>query len=485
MKRVIIIGAGMGGLTAAAYLAKAGMNVQIYEQHQLPGGYISSFTRKGFTFPAGPTSFVSNGIVFPILQELGLENSCRFERVIHQMSWDETDVPFLTPIQTRDALIQVFPHERRALHKFFRWVDIGERGFHGQSESGLYFSGGKGVLGKILKMGIQNPLFPLANAVAKGRTNRSLYARFFKDERLIHLLGNLAYPVMAGPFTLGLWATYYGDYFTPVGGMQCFSNMLVRYICDRGGQLRLNQRVEKILVEDGTARGVRLADGSEVRADWVVSAADMRSTMLDLIGSEHLQATTVQKLATGQPSESILAVFLGLDDSREIEAGLSRFQASHVSYHHDDGGCTQLALLTKDDASIAPYGKSALWIGRLEDYQDWEGLDQQAYRQKKEEQTLLLIKKAEEFVPHLSQHIEVCEAATPLTYERYTANWRGAISGWSWDPARAPKADFVAEAGVKNFYCVGHWVFKPAGVPAAMITSWYIARDILAKSKSN
>ncbi len=77
---------------------------------------------------------------------------------------------------------------------------------------------------------------------------------------------------------------------------------------------------------------------------------------------------------------------------------------------------------------------------------------------------------------------EVIEAATPLTYERYTSNWRGAISGWSWDPSRAPKTDFVAEAGLKGFYCVGHWVFKPAGVPSAMITGWYIARDILAKS---
>jgi len=482
MKRVIIIGAGMGGLTAAAYLAKAGMDVQIYEQHHLPGGYISSFSRKDFTFPAGPTSFVSNGIVFQILAELGLDNNIHFERVMHQMSWDETDVPFLTPTQTRDALVKAFPHERRALHKFFRWVAIGERGFRGQSESGLYFSGGKGVFGKILKMGIKNPLFPWANAVAKGQTNRSLYARFFKDERLIHMLGNLAYPVMAGPFTLGLWATYFGDYFTPTGGMQGFSNALVRYIKDHGGQLHLNRRVDKILVEDGAARGVKLSDGNEVRADWVVSAADMRGTMLDLLGSDHLQVATVEKLEAGQPSESILAVFLGLDDSREIAASLARFQASHVSYHHADGSCTQLALLTKDDPSIAPHGKSALWIGKLENYQDWEGLDQQAYRQKKEEQTQFLIQKAEEFIPHLSQHIEVCEAATPLTYERYTANWRGAISGWSWDPARAPKADFVAEAGVKNFYCVGHWVFKPAGVPAAMITSWYIARDILAKS---
>ena len=88
---IIVIGAGMAGLTCAAYLAKAGLAVQVFEQHTRPGGYISSFQRKGFTFPAGPTSFGSNGIIFPILQELGLENSIRFARAGHQISWAEKD----------------------------------------------------------------------------------------------------------------------------------------------------------------------------------------------------------------------------------------------------------------------------------------------------------------------------------------------------------------------------------------------------------
>jgi len=72
---ISIIGAGMAGLTTAAYLARAGLKVDVYEQHTLPGGYISSFVRKGFTFPAGPSSITSNGIVFPILRELGLEGT--------------------------------------------------------------------------------------------------------------------------------------------------------------------------------------------------------------------------------------------------------------------------------------------------------------------------------------------------------------------------------------------------------------------------
>ncbi|MCL6614868.1 MAG: FAD-dependent oxidoreductase, partial [Firmicutes bacterium] len=100
----VIIGGGMAGLTAAAYLARAGLDVHLFEQQAVPGGYVSSFVRGGFTFPAGTTSFGSNGIVFPILEELGLRDKCRFIRICHQLSWDTYDIPLQSPVQVREAL---------------------------------------------------------------------------------------------------------------------------------------------------------------------------------------------------------------------------------------------------------------------------------------------------------------------------------------------------------------------------------------------
>jgi phytoene dehydrogenase-like protein len=157
-KQVVIIGAGMAGLTAAAYLARAGLKVQIFEQHTLPGGYISSFTRKGFTFPAGPTSFGSNGIIFPILKELGLENNYHFLRVGHQMSWEGFDVPFHTPLQVQLDLSERFPEDKHGLKRYFHWVDVGGNGFKELLESGLMF--GRGVLQTILPLLFHHPLFP-------------------------------------------------------------------------------------------------------------------------------------------------------------------------------------------------------------------------------------------------------------------------------------------------------------------------------------
>lgn len=85
----------------------------------------------------------------------------------------------------------------------------------------------------------------------------------------------------------------------------------------------------------------------------------------------------------------------------------------------------------------------------------------------------------EEFIPNLSKHIEVMEAASPLTYERYTGDWRGATCGWNWDPARSTRIKFAEDVRLHNFYSMGHWMHSPAGVPAAVGTAWYIVREIL------
>jgi prolycopene isomerase len=90
-----------------------------------------------------------------------------------------------------------------------------------------------------------------------------------------------------------------------------------------------------------------------------------------------------------------------------------------------------------------------------------------------------IITRAEEFIPGLRAHIEVEEAASPLTFERYTNNWRGSTAGWNWDPEYAPRFDFAQDLPIKNLSTVGHYIFNPGGVPTAMITAWYIAQEIL------
>ena len=480
-KSVVIIGAGMAGLTTAAYLACAGLDVAMYEQHTLPGGYISSFVREGFTFPAGPTSITSNGIVFPILRELGLEGKRRFLHVGHQMSWDKYDVPLYNARQVRNELSQHFPGQREALQHYFRWVEIGGSGFRQLVKSGMMF--GQGLLPKVLKLLVRHPRFPWAALSARGQTNVSLHARHFSDPALRQMLDRLAYPVMPAQNTLGMWISYFDDTWTPAGGMQAFANTLVRFIRGHGGEVHLGTPVQRIRVENGRATGITLGDGTGISADWVVSAADLRHTCFELIGREHLTASLIAKLEAARPSEPVFAVFLGLRASPDLERAFERFHEPHVIFTCADGRVIQIVWLNKDDTSIVPTNKHSLFVGRLDDYANWEALkgDQAAYRARKAAVADELITRAEELLPGLREHIVVQDAASPLTYERYTANWQGATTGWNWNPAHAPRFNFAKDLLLKNFYAVGYYTFNPGGVPTAMITAWYIVREILEK----
>lgn len=478
-KTIAIIGAGMAGLTTAAYLARAGLKVDVYEQHTLPGGYISSFVRDGFTFPAGPTSITSNGIVFPILKELGLAEKRKFVHVGHQMSWGEHDVPLRNAPQMMFDLSKRFPAQSRALRRYFRWVEIGGNGFRHLVESGMMF--GQGILPKVLNLLIKHPLMPWASWVARGQTNRSLHARYFSDPVLRRMLDELAYPVMPAQNTLGMWISYFDDTWAPVGGMQGLANTFVRFIHEHGGKVHLGQAVKRIRVENGRAVGLELENGDFVAADWVVSAADLRRTCFELLGRGQLTAALIAKLEAARPSEPVFGVFLGLRGSPELERAFLRFHEPHIIFTCADGKTIQIAWLSQDDPSVAPPGKQALFVGRLDNFADWEPLkaDEAAYCARKAAVADELITRAEEFLPGLRAHLEVQDSASPLTYERYTSNFQGATTGWNWNPAYAPRFNFAQDLPIKNFHAIGHYTFNPGGVPTAMITAWYIAREIL------
>ena len=481
-KQIVIIGAGVAGLTAAAYLTRAGMKVRVFEKHTMPGGYVSSFSRKGFRFPTGPSMLGSNGIVFPILSELGLFEKEQFIATGHQISWGKVDIPLRNPNQTSEALIKQFPEEAANLESFFKWIEIGGKAFNSISLSGMMF--GKPKITTLLHLLMKHPLSLWAFAKANRQTNTSLHNIYFKNNFLRGLLNTLGYPVMTGKCTLGMWSTYFWDSWIPNNGMIDITERLSQYILEHGGTIHLGCGVGKIILEKGCTKGVELNNGEVIEADEVISAADLHQTLTKLIDPTELPETMMTKLRQTRPSESMFTIYLGLKSSELLREELKRFHESHVVYTCQDGIYIKLVLLSKDDPKAAPVSKHAMMISMLSPYNEWtEAAENKlSYKAKKGQFTEDLITRALEFLPSLREHIEVQDAASPLTYERYTSNWQGGTSGWSWDPELAPKFDYSKDLPIENLSVVGHYVSNPGGVPSALITSWYIAKSIIDKA---
>ena len=230
----------------------------------------------------------------------------------------------------------------------------------------------------------------------------------------------------------------FGYYFKgghyPVGGSGRFTDVLVEAIEERGGKVHLKTPVSRILVEDGRAAGVTLANGRTVRAKAVVSNADMKRTFLELLEPESLPSAYRASIANAAPSNSAFSVHLGIDFVPAIRPATHVPAPAHVG----------IAMMSKLDPSAAPEGHSTLTLISLvpfEEAQRWfpesEGGDWKAWRrsggyeQHKKEAGDRMIAAAETVIPGLSQHIVYRTDASPVTYARYDWASAGAIYGIS------------------------------------------------------
>ena len=227
---------------------------------------------------------------------------------------------------------------------------------------------------------------------------------------------------------------FHGGYY-PVGGSGRLADVLVEAIEARGGAVRLKSRVASILVEDGRAAGLQLADGTRVKARAVISNADPRRTFGELVASQHLPAEFRERIAAADPAPSAFMLHLGVDYVPEGRPAL----------HIKDGALgVGVEILSKIDPSAAPEGHSTVGIIKLvphaqarawfpreagEDWKAWRfSAEYEAWKQRVGDE---MIAAAETALPGLSSHIVFRAEASPVTYARYDLSEAGAIYGIS------------------------------------------------------
>lgn len=481
IKKIAIVGSGIGGLTAGNLLARKGHKVTIFEAHSSPGGYTAGFRRQGFYFESGTLSFESSDAVFPLMKQIGVFDRVEFERQRLGLITGEMNGVCSSYEDVKRLVREAYPSEREKLDRYFGMADKMIRTMVAVVRP-------KGV-GAYLAYPYNLARFIAFYRKYSQTTITDFAARCFgPDTALYRFFKSLGYPDMSAALIGPACASFFDDYWTVRSGMQSWADALAESFRSLSGELRLSSPVDKIVTKDGAAIGVE-SRGEFHPADWVISAADYKKTFLEWLDNKTLLSDALRdKIAKAGVSEGFVTAYLGLN-MPPAELG-KWLKVPHVSYN-DLLADPDIRLSGNDpeffrksgiglyspslhDPKLAPEGKSGLMIQAVAPYHwmdNWGGMDKLKYRELKERVKEELIAKASAVIPNLAGCIEFSDLATPRTYERYTGNTDGATSAWSWSPKNKFYKSIMSvriDTPVRNLLIGSCWSCQIGGVPSAI-----------------
>ncbi|MFW5728989.1 MAG: phytoene desaturase family protein [Spirochaetota bacterium] len=498
---VIVVGGGMAGLVCSNFLARYGKRVLLLEQNHQVGGNMSGFWRKGFYFDGGDQSFESMGVVFPILEELGICTAADFHKARYRMVSGDFDFFVDTVDGAEEALRAAFPNEtglKDVFDEVRRVSTFLERNYVPENIPVL----NNPSLGHFAR------LLPWAPRLLKWTrfSYRERVCSAVKDPGLRNWLTNIGYYKMPFLFFAGFWHIWAHDYWYPKGGMQHMLNLLGESPAEHGGTVQCNTRVSKINIVDGTARGVVLADGTRIDADQVVYAGDYKRFVGGLVPEEHFSGRFLKQIRESRLTEEILSVYLGVN--RRPEELREQLQGNHVFFFpnydvvfpdpsHDRDVHRRMWVAVNEFSEAhpesAPEGKATLTIQTYSSY-DWEdrwhngsgGTPRtEEYRRFKRDTAHQLVETAENVLPGLSQDIEYFDAGTPLSAEHFTMNTNGSTGGWCYHDKVSPVFKRwslnMFKTPIRKLTATGHYTLWPGGVISAALSGRLVANIVAGK----
>ena len=461
-KSLLIIGAGVGGLSTGCYARMNGYGAHIVEMAQRAGGVCTSWQRHGYVFDSCIFWLSGSRDGSPlngIWRELGalagrdIVNHDEFMRVEGR---DGQALVIYTNADRLEAhLRELAPGDVPTSRLLCDAIRDGATLLEGHATTAL-----PRLLANLPR------LVPLV-----GTTWQQFCARY--DDRFVRDALRVAFDRPGMPFVAAVSMFSYmhaGDAGYPIGGSLGFAQGIEQRFRELGGTITYGARVEEILVDNDRAVGVRLRDGTIIRADVVVSAADGHSTLFDMLGGRYGSDKVMAAYTPNNVVRPLIQVSLGVAlDLSGQPPELHFMLAAPVKIAE----ATRDSLIVRQygyDPTMAPQGKSAVTVRLETDYDWWLKLagDDAGYRAAKSAVADAVVAALDQRFPGLAGAVEAIDVATPITWVRYTGNWRGAFRSWL-----QTRQFMVSRLGgalgtlpeLAGFYMVGQWL-TGGGLPA-------------------
>ncbi|MBB5181869.1 phytoene desaturase [Planomicrobium koreense] len=432
-ERMIVIGAGPGGLAAAMLLASKGYKVDVYEKQDRVGGRNAELRLGDFKFDTGPTFLSMIHIVEELFEASGRQLKDYMEAIeldpMYELRFEDQNL-----IMTRN-----YEQMRKQIDENFKGDGEGYVRFMKDNAKKLE------ALTPLLQSRMDKLIHMMQPNVIKAlpqlEVNKTLYdvlSRYFKDERLkMAFAFQSKYLGMSpwecpGAFSILSYMEHAYGIFHPIGGVNQLSQAMAKVVEELGGTIHLGQGVKKLVIENRSVKGVELEDGSVELADEVVINGDFAHVMTHLVEPGILKKYSPQKLEKKKYSCSTFMMYLGLDKKYDLSHHTIIFSKD---YKKNVEEITNTRMLSADpsiyvqnasvtDPTLAPEGKSTLYIlapvpNNFSDI-GWEQ-EKGAFR----ELVLDIIEEKSEF-KGIRDHIVEEQLLTPFDWEHDYSVYKGA-----------------------------------------------------------
>lgn len=499
---VAIIGAGIGGLTAAALLADCGLKVSVFEQHVVPGGFSHTWLRRArirdpksnkkllFRFDSGVhdvSGWQPGGPVRSVFERLGIAEDTPWKRLDHRYFLDGKTVSVSRDWRHyADAIAGHYPHEATGIRTLFEEIhDIYRAMYSGTQQRGGI--PGSPATPELMLVFAKN--YPLAVRWME-RPWSEFVGRHLQDKRVLEWFNLLSGYITDEPEKahvaqmVPLFGYYFEGGYYPVGGSGVIGKSLVSAIERRGGAVHLKTDVLKIVAETGIAAGLMVRDrlGAErrVRSGAVVCNGDLRMMLDRLLDDKSVADRLQAQTGPVRPACSAISTHLALRGELDLPPVL------HVESGDDEAG---LVIPSAVDPQCAPAGYSTMEAIQLvepdeaktwfPDHGDGTASDLAAHRrsaaylERKKQAGDRLLACVRKVVPDVDERIIYRTDATPVTYARYTWTAAGSIYGVKTGDERMP-----TKMPLRNLVVAGAATHGP-GVEAAIISGAYAAEALL------